>query len=233
MAKLPGKQGEPERKRKNASAAEAGSQGRRGQSRRKSAASVAKGPEKRKNRPAADAERSAAETSADEAREEARSGGKRVACTLFVGQLPFSVTADDIKAHFLSVCEPPISVRLLTDKKSGKSRGMAFVEMGSESAVHTALRLHHSCICGRRINVERTVGGGHSGEARVNRLKELRDKQVGASTPGPILASGSERPLPHPHMFTFKTAQKILICVQRSQHHARSSAIIICASPKA
>jgi len=105
-----------------------------------------------------------------------RRGGERVACTLFVGQLPYNSTAEEVKAHFLAVCSPPIHVRLLTHKTGG-SRGMAFVELGSESDVHSALRLHHSCIYGRRINVERTVGGGNSGENRSTKLATLREKQ--------------------------------------------------------
>jgi hypothetical protein len=110
--------------------------------------------------------------------EEVRAGRKRVACTLFVGQLPYHATAADIETHFLTVCQPPVRVRLLTHKGGGGSRGMAFVELGSESEVHSALRLHHSCIYGRRINVERTVGGGHMGAERERKLKELRSIQV-------------------------------------------------------
>ena len=54
---------------------------------------------------------------------------------------------------------------------------MAFVELGCEADVHSALRLHHSQLGGRRINVERTVGGGGSGESRQAKIKELRTKQ--------------------------------------------------------
>lgn len=114
----------------------------------------------------------------DSAPEESRGGGQRVACTLFVGQLPYHATAADIESHFLTACQPPVRVRLLTHKGGGGSRGMAFVELGSESEVHSALRLHHSCIYGRRINVERTVGGGNMGPERERKLKELRSIQV-------------------------------------------------------
>eukprot|EP00966_Prymnesium_polylepis_P172725 3994553-Prymnesium_polylepis.1 len=54
---------------------------------------------------------------------------------------------------------------------------MAFVELASESAVHTALRLHHSVMSGRRINVERTVGGGGAAGDRKAKLGELRELQ--------------------------------------------------------
>ena len=103
---------------------------------------------------------------------------KRVACTLFVGQLPYSATGDDIKAHFKrGGINGAISVRLLTRRDGGGSKGMAFVELASESDVHTALRLHHSPMDGRRINVERTVGGGKNAETRKAKLDDLRQMQ--------------------------------------------------------
>ena len=54
---------------------------------------------------------------------------------------------------------------------------MAFVELASESALHSALKLHKSVMEGRRINVERTVGGGGSQDKRKQRLTALREQQ--------------------------------------------------------
>jgi hypothetical protein len=152
------------------------------------AESVAVGekPKKRRSESARAADAGTALVPEADARapEENRGGGQRVACTLFVGQLPYDATAAVIQSHFLTVCQPPVRVRLLTHKQGGGSRGMAFVELSSESEVHSALRLHHSCISGRRINVERTVGGGHMGPERGRKLKELRSIQVYAGGDG-------------------------------------------------
>jgi hypothetical protein len=109
-------------------------------------------------------------------------GGKkmteRISCTLFVGQLPYTASAGDIKKHFKQGgVKGQIGVRLLTHREDGSSRGMAFVELGTEGDVHTALRLHKSPFEGRRINVERTVGGGGASEERKGKLKDLREKQ--------------------------------------------------------
>jgi len=103
----------------------------------------------------------------------------RVPCTVFVGQLPYQATAKDVETHFAKTCGMPSRVRLLTKRAQdgGGSRGMAFVEFLSEAAVHSALRLHHSSMCGRRINVERTIGGGGTMPNRADKLKSLRDKQ--------------------------------------------------------
>ena len=103
---------------------------------------------------------------------------ERISCTVFVGQLPYSASAADIKKHFRQGgVTGQVGVRLLTNREDGSSRGMAFVELSSESDVHTALRLHKSPMDGRRINVERTVGGGGASEERKGKLKDLREKQ--------------------------------------------------------
>jgi len=101
--------------------------------------------------------------------------GARIHCTVFVGQLPLRATADDVAKHFEAAGSA--KVRLLTHRKGGGSRGIAFVELESESAVHSALKLHHSVMDGRRINVERTVGGGGKSDRRAGRLSALRQKQ--------------------------------------------------------
>ena len=103
---------------------------------------------------------------------------ERISCTLFVGQLPYSATAADIQKHFRQGgVAGGLKVRLRTHSDGGRSRGTAFVELSSESDVHTALRLHRSPMDGRRINVERTVGGGGNTAARKEKLGELREKQ--------------------------------------------------------
>ena len=79
---------------------------------------------------------------------------------VFVGNLPFSATKEKIEKHFASV--HPKSVRHLTDKATGKSRGTAFVEFEGYDHMKTALRtMHHTLFEdgtkeGRRINVELT-----------------------------------------------------------------------------
>jgi len=107
-----------------------------------------------------------------------RSGKEKISCTLFVGQLPYSASAADVKKHFRQGgVQDKVTVRLLTRRDGGGSRGLAFVELASEADVHTALRLHKSPMSGRRINVERTVGGGGKTEARASKLSDLRERQ--------------------------------------------------------
>lgn len=128
-------------------------------------------PRKRKKRAKAPADAAASAST------EARPGREKIHCTLFVGQIPYQATVDELKEHFTAVCDGTVQVRLRTFP-DGVSRGTAFVELETESDVHSALRLHHSSMHGRRINVERTVGGGgNKSDTRKDKLRDLRERQ--------------------------------------------------------
>jgi len=86
---------------------------------------------------------------------------------IFVGNLSFDTTNQDLEALFASVgtCE---SASVITDRNTGRSRGFGFVEMGSASEASKAIsELNGRELQGRAINVseakERTGGGGGGG----------------------------------------------------------------------
>lgn len=93
---------------------------------------------------------------------------------LFVGNLPYKVTEEDINTHFKN-CKPS-SIRLRTDK------GCAFVEYKnddlkeSKRQMDIALRLHKSTLGGRKINVELTAGGGGNSQDRKEKIKAKNEK---------------------------------------------------------
>jgi nucleolar protein 6 len=93
---------------------------------------------------------------------------------LFVGNLPYKVTEEDINAHFKN-CKPT-SIRIRGDK------GCAFVEFKNEDPKESkrlmdiALRLHKSAMGGRKINVELTAGGGGNSKDRVEKIKTKNEK---------------------------------------------------------
>ncbi len=62
-------------------------------------------------------------------------------------------------------------------KSTAKSKGFAFVEFVNKIGLQQALRLHHSELEGRKINVELTAGGGGKSESRLSKLKE-RNKEL-------------------------------------------------------
>ncbi|EIW86909.1 hypothetical protein CONPUDRAFT_115752 [Coniophora puteana RWD-64-598 SS2] len=99
---------------------------------------------------------------------------------LFLGNLKYTTSLEAIQAHF-SACDPPPTIRLLTPKKAPhksatagptKSKGCAFLEFKHQNALQQGIKLHHSTLDGRKVNVELTAGGGGKSETRLNKLKE-------------------------------------------------------------
>lgn len=81
------------------------------------------------------------------------------------------------------LADPPPTIRLLTPKPTSsskptiKSKGCAFLEFTHKNALQQALKLHHSQLDGRMINVELTAGGGGKGDTRLAKLKQ-RNKDL-------------------------------------------------------
>lgn len=95
---------------------------------------------------------------------------------VFVGNLPFSASKESIEQHFSAVA--PFTTRLLTDKKTKKPKGCAFVEFEQYDKMKTCLKLYHHSIFeddkkkSRKINVELTAGGGGKSQGRMEKIKE-------------------------------------------------------------
>lgn len=103
---------------------------------------------------------------------------------LFVGQLSYATTKDGLFRHFQKelgkkeITDDTIRIRLLTHaKKPNISRGMAFVETSDPELMYECLKLHHTHLDGRRINVERSAGGNKNSEARQSKIKQFRTDQ--------------------------------------------------------
>ena len=61
---------------------------------------------------------------------------------LFIGNLSYNTTEDDLKACFAEAGTVS-SVNLMMDKFTGKSRGFAFVEMASAAEAAKAIEMFH------------------------------------------------------------------------------------------
>ena len=86
---------------------------------------------------------------------------------LYVGNLPFSSTEEDLRSVFERHGSVD-SVNVITDRETGRPRGFAFVEMSEESAARDAISaLDGSDLGGRNIKVneaqDRQRGGGGGG----------------------------------------------------------------------
>ncbi len=72
---------------------------------------------------------------------------------IYVGSLPYTVTEDDLKEAFAPFGEVS-SVRLVSDKFSGKSKGFGFVEMPNNEEAEAAIAaLNENDFKGRDIKV--------------------------------------------------------------------------------
>ena len=86
--------------------------------------------------------------------------GKR----LYVGNIPFSASEDEIREAFAAHGEVA-SVDVIMDRETGRPRGFAFVEMAEESSARAAIEaLDGQDFGGRGLRVseaqERRGGGG-------------------------------------------------------------------------
>ena len=79
---------------------------------------------------------------------------------IYVGNLAYSVTEDDLKDAF-STYGNVTSVKLITDKFSGQSKGFGFVEMANNSEADTAIKkLNGTVLKERSITVNQAKPRG-------------------------------------------------------------------------
>jgi len=71
---------------------------------------------------------------------------------LYVGNLPFSTTEDDVRDYFAPYGEV-ISVALITDRETGRLRGFGFVEMNDEGAAAAIEALDGQSFQGRNLKI--------------------------------------------------------------------------------
>lgn len=72
---------------------------------------------------------------------------------IYVGNLPYSTTEDDLRDAFEAHGEVS-SVNIISDKFSGQSKGFGFVEMPDDSAANAAIQaLDGSDMGGRSLKV--------------------------------------------------------------------------------
>src|SRR5580704_12940204 len=62
---------------------------------------------------------------------------------LFVGNLTFTATENDLQDHFAQA-GVVVSVNIMQDRMTGRSRGFAFIEMASKEDAEKAISMFHS-----------------------------------------------------------------------------------------
>ncbi len=85
---------------------------------------------------------------------------------LYVGNLPFSATEDEVRDLFAQYGEV-LSVTLITDRETGRPRGFGFVEIDDNGASNAIASLNGTDFGGRDLRVnearERSPRGGGDG----------------------------------------------------------------------
>jgi RNA recognition motif-containing protein len=71
---------------------------------------------------------------------------------LYVGNLSWSVTEDDVRDLFSTVCDTR-SVKLITDRETGRSRGFAFVELDDDDSASAISALNGQDLQGRQLRI--------------------------------------------------------------------------------
>jgi RNA recognition motif-containing protein len=106
---------------------------------------------------------------------------------LFVGNLPYQATEDDLRTHFSQVGEPTQIVRPL-DRETGRARGFAFVEYADRAAAEEAIkRFDGQLFMGRPLAVSEA-------RAREDRGASSGPRPGGYSGPRPGGAPGGYGP---------------------------------------
>jgi len=80
------------------------------------------------------------------------SGGKMALVTLYVGNLPWETTAEELEQIFGEYGEVA-AVRIVMDARSGRSRGFGFIEMVEEAALQAQAGIHGAKLRGRVLVV--------------------------------------------------------------------------------
>src|SRR5687768_378389 len=93
-----------------------------------------------------------------------------MATKLYVGNLPFQTTSDDLREHFAQAGNVE-SAQVVEDRMTGRSRGFGFVEMTTaEEAAAAIEQFNGKDFNGRNLTVNearpRTEGGGGGGGNR-------------------------------------------------------------------
>ena len=75
--------------------------------------------------------------------------------TLYVGNISYSMKEEELRKAFGQFGEV-VSVKIIIDKRTGKSKGYGFVEMGSDEAADEALKgMNGTELAGRNVKVNK------------------------------------------------------------------------------
>ncbi|KAI9480135.1 Nucleolar protein 13 [Coemansia sp. RSA 989] len=124
------------------------------------------------------------------ASESAEPKKKRSEYGVWIGNLPYSVTKEDLTEFFKS-CDGPIT-RINLPKKNGKTRGFAYVDFETEAALQIALSLSEQKLDGRHVLIKDANDYNKTGmPSRATKSESVGSKKRSANPPSPSLFVGN------------------------------------------
>jgi cold-inducible RNA-binding protein len=91
---------------------------------------------------------------------------------LYVGNISFKATEENVRGLFAEIGEV-VSLKLITDARTGKMKGFAFVEMASDGEARKAIEaLNGTLLLDRPLSVT---------EANTQQPRERRDLETGSA----------------------------------------------------
>jgi RNA recognition motif-containing protein len=123
---------------------------------------------------------------------------------LFVGNLPFDVTEAQVRSFVAGDNRKVVSVKIVTDKDTGRSRGFAFVDLETDEEAQSAIsELNGKDLGGRQVVVNEAQerggagklgGGGGGGFRGTPHGKDAQGpKGFGMRGPAQNMPRGSQR----------------------------------------
>src|SRR6188768_736691 len=110
---------------------------------------------------------------------------EHLAVRLFIGNLPYSATEADLRAHFAAIAEPS-HVVMPVDRETGRPRGFAFVEFADRAVAEDVIKKFDAQpFQGRSLAVS---------EARAREDRPPGPRPGGFSGPRPGGGFGGPRP---------------------------------------
>ncbi|PKP39169.1 MAG: RNA-binding protein [Bacteroidetes bacterium HGW-Bacteroidetes-15] len=83
---------------------------------------------------------------------------------IYIGNISYTMTPEEIKEVFLPFGNV-LSVKIITDKQTGKSKGYAFVEMENDADAEKAIKgLNETEVKGRNVKVNSAHRKAAAGE---------------------------------------------------------------------
>ncbi|KAA8493982.1 RNA-binding protein 34 [Porphyridium purpureum] len=111
--------------------------------------------------------------------------------SVFIGNLAWNASEDDLRACFTPVGSPVVNVRIIRDERTGMGKGFGYVAFEDEFAVSEALLLNNTAKCGgRRLRISRCTASGKSEPA--GRVRPRGMGGPGAGRPGARAVEGAK-----------------------------------------